>query len=169
MRLPAIVVSVSLALAMPARAHSLLSSVSTPRQSLLEGAKGQLDPVAHVQTDFFLLGLALVGAGLVLGGAGFAILYACREGTSCYGYDDVTGEPTGKSALRIVGWCLAAPGIIPLGIGLFLIYISSGGRGGGVHGARIAGSGSGFKEPPWSFGFAPLPGGGGVGSIGFRF
>src|SRR5438270_13559045 len=83
MRLPAIVVAVTLAVALPARGQSLLGSL-TPRQSLLGGSEGQLNPVAHAKTDFFLIGLGLVGAGLILGGAGFAVLYLCGEGSNCY-------------------------------------------------------------------------------------
>lgn len=71
--------------------------------------------VRHVAMDFFLLGLGLAAGGLVLGGAGFAVLYACREGTACYG--DVT---------TAIGWILAAPGIIPLTVGLIMMYASSG-------------------------------------------
>ena len=63
------------------------------------------DPVAPVraatQGSFLLLGLGLTLGGLVLGGAGFAVLYLCREGTGCY-----------NNTTTIVGWVLAAPGIV---------------------------------------------------------
>ena len=69
-------------------------------------------PVAAVaQGSSVLLGLALMGAGLVAGGAGFAVLYVCQTGTACYG--DTT---------QVLGWVLAAPGIVPFVIGAILVY-----------------------------------------------
>jgi len=68
--------------------------------------------------DFFLLGLGLAVAGLVLGGGGFAVLYGCREGTACHG-----------DATTVLGWALAAPGIIPLAVGLIMMYASRDGHG----------------------------------------
>lgn len=94
-------------------------------------------PVAHARADFFLLGLGLAAGGLVLGGAGFAVLYGCREGTPCYG--DVT---------TVIGWILAAPGIIPFTVGLIMMYASSGSR------ARMAAPSSSAGR--WAFGLAPL-------------
>jgi hypothetical protein len=75
-------------------------------------------PLRHARADFFLLGLGLVAGGLVLGGAGFAVLYACREGTACY--SDTT---------TVIGWVLAAPGIIPLTVGLIMMWAASGSSG----------------------------------------
>jgi hypothetical protein len=93
--------------------------------------------VRHVQTDFFLLGLGLAAGGLVLGGAGFAVLYVCREGTACYG--DVT---------QVIGWVLAAPGLIPLGIGLIMMYASSG--------SSVRVSAPVNTAGRWALGVAPL-------------
>ncbi|MDP1827527.1 MAG: hypothetical protein Q8L48_29925 [Archangium sp.] len=94
--------------------------------------------VHHARFDFFLLGLGLAAGGLVLGAGGFAVLYACREGTGCYG--DVT---------TVIGWALAAPGIIPLTIGLIMMYGASGGRGG-----RVDAPASTTQR--WAVGLAPL-------------
>jgi hypothetical protein len=93
--------------------------------------------VRHVQTDFFLLGLGLAAGGLVLGGAGFAVLYACREGTGCYG--DVT---------QVIGWILAAPGLIPLGVGLIMMYASS------ARSVRVSAPTN--TAGRWALGVAPL-------------
>lgn len=139
----------ALTLAMPARAQVSLDTL-TPRRMLLGGALGH-DPVSDAKGGMFLVGLGLVGAGLVLGGAGFAVLYVCREGQSCYG----------DQTLRTAGWILAAPGIIPLAVGLFLLYLSVGGKGGG--GGRV------HSSAPVSLGFVPLPGGGGLATGAFRF
>src|SRR4051812_2353476 len=111
---------VTLTLAVPAAAQVHLDA---PRRALLGGSEGQ-NPVADTKGGMFLVGLGLTAAGLVLGGAGFGILYACREGEQCH--DDKT--------LNIVGWALAAPGVVPLAIGLFLLYAAVGGKG-GSHGA----------------------------------
>lgn len=94
-------------------------------------------PVVHARADFFLLGLGLAAGGLVLGGAGFAVLYGCREGTACFG--DVT---------TAIGWILAAPGIIPLTVGLIMMYASSGGSG------RVMAPSSSSQR--WALGVAPL-------------
>lgn len=110
-------------------------------------------PVAHHargSVDLFLLGLGFAAGGLVLGGAGFAVLYACREGTGCYG--DVT---------TVVGWALAAPGLIPLGIGLVMMWIGAGAP------SRVAAPVE--RGTRWAFGLAPLPGGGGLISAATRF
>src|SRR5688572_17537446 len=58
------------------------------------------------------VGAILVAGGLAGGAAGFAILYACREGESCHG-----------DATTALGWTLAAPGIPPLTVGLVLIAV----------------------------------------------
>lgn len=100
--------------------------------------------------DLFLLGLGLAAGGLVLGGAGFAVLYACREGTGCYG--DVT---------TVVGWALAAPGLIPLGVGLVMMWLGAGAP------SRV--SVPVERTTRWAFGLAPLPGGGGLVSAAARF
>ncbi len=138
-----------LTLAVPARAQVALDTL-TPRRMLLGGSEGQ-NPVRDIKTSMFLVGLGLTGAGLVLGGAGFAILYVCREGQACYG----------DQTLRTAGWVLAAPGIIPLAVGLFLIYISVGSKGGG--GAKV------HSAAPVTLGFVPLPGGGGLATGAFNF
>src|SRR5262245_17201166 len=106
----------ALTLAIPARAQATLGTLK-PRQGLLSGAEGQ-NPVSDTKASLFLVGLGLVGAGLVLGGAGFAILYVCREGQACHA----------DKGLTTAGWVLAAPGLIPLAVGVVLIYISSGGK-----------------------------------------
>lgn len=103
-------------------------------------------PVVRTQVDFFLLGLGLTGAGLILGGAGFGVLYGCRAGTACHG--DTT---------TVVGWVLAAPGVIPLAVGLIMIWLSSGSRG------RVEAPSS-APASAWAFSFAPLPGGAMVGA-----
>ena len=51
-------------------------SVPVPPRPLRPPAA--LNPVNHVRGSVTLIGLSLVGAGLVLGGAGFAVLYLCR-------------------------------------------------------------------------------------------
>lgn len=94
--------------------------------------------VRHAAFDTFFLGLGLAAGGLVLGGAGFAVLYGCREGTGCYG--DVT---------TVIGWVLAAPGIIPLTVGLIMMYAASGGSRG-----RVAVPASASQR--WAVGLSPL-------------
>ena len=89
-----------------------------------------------------LIGLGLVAGGLVLGGAGFAVLYLCQAGSACY-----------SETTTIIGWVLAAPGIIPLTIGAILVYASLGGSG-----RVLAPSPSSSQR--WAFGFAPLRDGG---------
>jgi hypothetical protein len=101
-----------------------------------------VNPVRHARADFFLLGLGLAAGGLVLGGAGFAVLYVCRDGTACH-----------SDATTVIGWVLAAPGIIPLTIGLIMMYASSGGSG------RVTTPKVGSSQR-WAFGFAPLRDGG---------
>lgn len=97
--------------------------------------------VRHARADFFLIGLGLVGGGLVLGGAGFAVLYACYAGGGC------------SDGVTVLGWLLAAPGVIPLTVGLIMMYAGSGAR------VRVEAP----KAVPlqrWAFGFAPLKEGG---------
>lgn len=94
-------------------------------------------PVVRARADFFLLGLGLAAGGLVLGSAGFAVLYGCREGTPCYGEVTTT-----------IGWILAAPGVIPLTIGLIMMYASSG------HSGRVALPAGSSQR--WAVGLAPL-------------
>ena len=53
-----------------------------------------------------------LGVGLVAGGAGFTVLYVCREGEECH-----------SDATTAVGWLLAAPGVPPVVIGAVLIGI----------------------------------------------
>ena len=120
-------------------------------RGLLSAAEGQ-NPVRDTKASLFLVGLGLVGAGLVLGGAGFAILYVCREGQQCHS----------DRTLQTAGWVLAAPGVIPLAVGLLLVYISSGGRGRGAAPAM-------HRATPLSWGLMPLPGAGAIATGAFRF
>ena len=68
------------------------------------------------------------------------MLYLCREGTGCH-----------NETTTIVGWVLAAPGIIPLLVGAIILYGSSG-RADLLMPSNTAGK--------WAFGFSPLSGGG---------
>lgn len=133
--------AVAVLLAVPAFAQANLAGA--PRRALLSGSQGS-NP--KTKGSLVLVGLGLTAAGLVLGGAGFGILYACREGQECHG----------DKTLNIVGWALAAPGVIPLAIGLIILYGAVGG-GKGSHGASAI-----------SWGVSPLPGGA-IGSAAFRF
>ncbi len=103
-------------------------------------------PVAPIRaattTSFLLLGLSLTGAGLVLGGAGFAVLYLCREGTACHNNTNTT-----------VGWVLAAPGILPLVVGVAILYFGTGG-------GRRADLSPAEQVGQWAFSAIPLSGGG---------
>ena len=111
-----------------------------------------LSPVAReAEAHFFLLGLGLAAGGLVLGGAGFTVLYACREGTTCY------SEP-----ITVLGWVLAAPGLIPLTIGIIMMWAVS-----GTSSSRVAVPRG--TTARWAFALSPLPGGGGFFSAGTRF
>lgn len=97
-----------------------------------------LSPVVrHATVDIFFLGLGLAAGGLVLGAGGFALLYGCREGTGCYG--EVT---------TVIGWVLAAPGIIPLTVGLIMMYAASGRSG------RVTAPMNSSQR--WAFGVAPI-------------
>ena len=111
---------------------------SAPR--LAPAPPAALNPLNPVRGSAVLLGLSLVGAGLVLGGGGFAVLYLCREGTGCH-----------NETTTIVGWVLAAPGIIPLLVGAIILYGSSG-RSDLLMPSNTAGK--------WAFGFSTLSGGG---------
>lgn len=143
--------------ALPAAAKPHLLEPGTVQFADYHGAApinpvAPLAPVArHAETDFFLLGLGLAAGGLVLGGAGFAVLYACREGTTCY------SEP-----ITVLGWVLAAPGLIPLTIGIIMMWAVSGNSSN-----RVAVPTS--TTARWAFGLSPLPGGGGFFSAGTRF
>ena len=110
---------------------------------LLDSTEGQLDPVRHAKTDLFLLGLGLTIGGLILGGAGFAELYLCQEGSSCY------NPPTSN----YIGYALAAPGILPLAAGLIILYLFTGGRRGFAEAEEAS--------PRWLLTVAPVGGGGG--------
>jgi hypothetical protein len=114
---------------------------------LLDSSQAQLDPVSHGKADLFLLGLGLIAGGLVLGGAGFAVLYLCQEGTSCH-----------SQTMTYVGYGLAAPGIIPLAAGLIIVYLFTGGRR-GVSEATAS-------KRSWAFSLVPINGGGLVGASG---
>ncbi|MFO0598895.1 MAG: hypothetical protein U0228_26545 [Myxococcaceae bacterium] len=109
-------------------------------------------PVRHSGSgSLLLLGLGLTAGGLVLGGAGFAVLYVCRAGTACH--NDTT---------TVIGWVLAAPGIIPLTVGLIMIWLSTGSSARVMAPART-------PSRQWAFGFAPLAGGGGLVSAATQF
>lgn len=97
---------------------------------------------AATSGSLLLLGLGLTGAGLVLGGAGFAVLYLCREGTSC-----------NNGTTTTVGWVLAAPGILPLIVGVAILYFGTGG-------GRRADLTPVEKAGQWAFSASPLSGGG---------
>ena len=102
-----------------------------------------LEPVRETATgSLLLLGLGLTGAGLVLGGAGFALLYLCRDGTDCHNNTTTT-----------VGWVLAAPGILPLIVGVAILYFGTGG-------GRRADLTPTEKAGQWAFSASPLSGGG---------
>ena len=130
----------ALIFAVPAYAQASLGSA--PRRALLSDSEGHASVASDAKGSMFLIGLGLTGAGLLLGGAGFAVLYACREGTECHS----------DKTLQTAGWVLAAPGVIPLAIGLFMLYAAVGGKSSGV-----------------ALGVMPLPDGGLVASGAFRF
>jgi len=69
-------------------------------------------PAIEDRVSPLLIGFALVGAGLVAGGAGFTVLYVCRQGEDCH-----------SDATTAVGWALAAPGVPPVVIGAVFIGI----------------------------------------------
>lgn len=106
--------------------------------------------MSHSSGSLFLIGLGLAAGGLVLGGAGFTVLYLCRTGTACAG-----------DAATTVGWVLAAPGVIPLAVGLVMMWLGSGSS------MRVQSPAvnSGLR---WAFGFTPLRDGGFV-SAGTAF
>ena len=123
------------------------SAVNGSKFHLLDASEGSLDPIEHGKTDLFLLGLGLTVGGLALGAVGFAVLYACREGSTCY-----------NQTTTYVGWGLAAPGVLPLAAGLIILYLFTGGR-------------RGFSEAPgakpsWALALVPVNGGGLVGATG---
>ena len=72
------------------------------------------DIVEETSSRGFWLGMGFgaILLGLALGGAGFAILSECGKGTACY-----------SEELEIVGWVLAAPGILPLAAGSIIVYV----------------------------------------------
>lgn len=152
----ALVVAIAVGVAGSARAEAtyglqksklgLIEPASYHRAAPVPLPPSPLAPVKAVtQGSLMLVGLGLTLGGLVLGGAGFAVLYLCREGTSCYSQTDNT--------VRIVGWVLAAPGIIPLVVGVAILYFGSGGRGqASLTPKEEAGQ--------WAFSFMPLQGGG---------
>jgi hypothetical protein len=79
----------------------------TPREA-------HADPGGDGRGQMLLIGLGLVGAGLVAGGAGIAVLVACDNPmSSCHG-----------DAATIGGWVLAAPGILPLLVGGVMVYVA---------------------------------------------
>src|SRR4051812_35687832 len=102
-------------LAVPAAAQSTWTP-DVPRQQFMRSTTGFF--FSDSRAGLFFAGLGLVAAGLVLGGAGFALLYTCESGAEC----DTVGHT------RTIGWILAAPGLIPLAVGAILVYVSTGGR-----------------------------------------
>jgi len=94
---------VTVLMAVPAsaeRLHLLDASASSLFPEAVRSAS--LQGLAHdTGTNLFMIGLGLAAGGLVVGGAGFAVLYACREGTTCHNRDTT-----------VLGWVLAAPGVI---------------------------------------------------------
>lgn len=86
-------------------------------------------------------GLLLLLGGLVASGAGFAVLYSCREGESCH--NDTT---------TTVGWVLAAPGIPPIALGALFLWLDKGGPS-----SRTI-----YNQPalPVTFTAGPIPSGG---------
>ncbi len=166
MRAAVVLLVLGLGLSTPAWAGAPSAAGDVPRAAmgaapsavhlLPHAAEGQVpvpmpDPVRDTRDSLFLLGLGLTAGGLLLGGAGFLVLYLCQEGSSCYGKDTT-----------IAGWALAAPGVLPLAAGLILLYITVGGRGGRLASLLPAGEN-------WAVAFAPVPGGGAAASGVFRF
>jgi hypothetical protein len=145
MRLAALI----LLLALPAYAQSTWTP-DVPRQQFAKTATGFF---AETRAGLFFAGLGLVGAGLILGGAGFALLYTCNEGADC----DTQGHT------RTVGWILAAPGLIPLAVGAILVWVSTGGR----TGMRVDNEAP-APTLPFALGLAPVRGGA-VSSATFAF
>ena len=156
MRYGALVVVVAMGVSGAAKASSfgtqksklhLIENASYHGASPVDPLPSPIAPVKAVtEGSFLLLGLGLTLGGLVLGGAGFGVLYLCREGTTCH-----------NNTTTIVGWVLAAPGIIPLVVGLAILYFGSGGGGrrGGLAPKEEAGQ--------WALSFMPMNGGGLIG------
>ena len=97
----------------------------------------------HSTGTILLIGLSLIGTGLIAGGAGFAVLLVCFPDGELYCEDDTT---------RVVGWVLAAPGVLPLIAGGILVYV-----------ALEAGSsryGKRSRPGKLAFSASPVPGGG---------
>ena len=105
----------------------------------------------HVRPNLLLTGLGLMAGGLIAGAAGFVILYYC---------DPVGTLDCADKGKQVLGWVLAAPGVLPLAIGSILVYISVDSRGGYAAAPR-----PGLV----AFSAAPLPGGGGLVGTTFRF
>ncbi len=129
--------------------RAALGAAASSLHLLPGAAEGQVpvpsgDPVRDTRGGLFLLGLGLTAAGLVLGGAGFAVLWFCGEGSSCH-----------SNSTTVIGWALAAPGILPLAAGIILLYITvDGGRRGGRISQLLPGG------DDWAITLAPTPGGG---------
>lgn len=135
--------------------RAALGAAPSALHLLPQAAEGQVfvpepHPVRDTRTVLLLTGLGLTAAGLVLGGAGFAVLSLCQEGSSCY-----------SKNTTIIGWALAAPGVLPLAAGLIILYIVVGGRGGRV--AELLPHGDN-----WAVALAPAPGGAAATGV-FRF
>lgn len=97
------------------------------------------------------VGLGLLGGGVLTSAPGFAVLAACKEGKPCH-----------NDATTAIGWLLAAPGIPPIVIGLFFIWLDKPHGRGGVYNAPP-------RPSPLQIGMAPLPGSGGMVSVGYSF
>jgi len=93
---------------------SLLGSPESP--ALAPGGTGLPSRgLEHMHPNLLIAGLGLMAGGIVAGAAGFTLLYLCDPVGTIGCYDQ---------ALNVVGWVLAAPGIIPLAVGSILVYIS---------------------------------------------
>ena len=117
--------AVVLFVAVPVRTAAAATPLVLHPPALVGGAEspafaapeGGLAPrgIDHLHPDFLIAGLGLMAGGIVAGAAGFTLLYFCDPVGQIGCYD---------SGLNVVGWVLAAPGIIPLAIGSIMVYIA---------------------------------------------
>lgn len=98
------------------------------------------------------VGLGLLGGGVLTSAPGFAVLAACKEGKPCH-----------SDATEAIGWLLAAPGIPPILVGLFFVWLDKPHSRGGMYNAAPP------PPSPIRIGMAPLPGSGGMVSVGYSF
>lgn len=142
-----------LMLASSARALEPLSldAPTVPRSASLLSSHGRWHSSPSYQSsgssDLVLNGLLLVGVGLVAGAGGFGIMAACPQGSRCY-----------SDTLNTVAWVLAAPGIIPLVVGVFFIYLGSPNH----HSDLLTPD----RKRRWAFTFGVNSGGGSLGAVG---